>query len=276
MKSGRTSGWLSCCEQPVPDVGAALVGDDDPDDHRDGHPEAEDRLARHVRHPVERAPEDVAQRAEDRRPEAGPDDAVGDEAPVGEARRPGDEGRQGPDEADEAADQDRLAAVPVEVSIHLVEPLVRDLDARAVLLEEVAPEPAADEEARGVAEDRADPDDRDQRQERDGALACDHPARDHHRLARRNEPDESARLEEGHHADERVGPRTERLGDVLDHILRIGQLGQDPGRIDGERERDQDPDPLALERQPPPPPDDIGRDQHCRDGGDDLAGVHAA
>ena len=85
---------------------------------------------------VERAPEDVAEDAEERGPRAAPDDAVRDEAPVREPGRPGDERRQRADEPDEAADQDRLAAVPVEVPLHLLEPLVRDLHARAVLLEE--------------------------------------------------------------------------------------------------------------------------------------------
>ena len=74
-----------------------------------------------------------------RGPEAGADDAVRDEAPVGQPRGAGDERRQRADEADEAADQDRLAAVPVEVALHLLEPLLRDLDARAVLVEERRP-----------------------------------------------------------------------------------------------------------------------------------------
>ena len=57
----------------------------------------------------------------------------------------------------------------------------------------------------------------------DLALAGDHAAGDHHGLARSHEAHERARLEEGHHADERVGPRAERLGDVLDQLLRVGQ-----------------------------------------------------
>ena len=85
---------------------------------------------------VERAPEDVAEDAEERGPRAAADDAVRDEAPVGEPGRAGDERRERAHEPDEAADQDRLAAVPVEVALHLLEPLVRDLHARAVLLEE--------------------------------------------------------------------------------------------------------------------------------------------
>ena len=72
----------------------------------------------------------------------------------------------------------------------------------------------------------------DQRQQRDLALARDHPAGDHDGLARRDEPDEGARLEEGHHPDQRVSPGPERLGDVLDHLLRVGQLGEDAARVD--------------------------------------------
>ena len=99
------------------------------------------------------------------------------------------------------------------------------------------PEPAADVEARGVAEHGAGPDEADQRQQLDLALPGDHAAGDHDRLARRHQPDERARLEEGHHADERVGPRAERLGDVLDHLLRVGQRRQHAARVDAERER---------------------------------------
>ena len=40
----------------------------------------------------------------------------------------------------------------------------------------------------------------------------------------RDQADERAGLEKGHHAHERVGPGPERLRDVPDHLLRVGQL----------------------------------------------------
>ena len=120
-------------DEPVADLAPAPVGDHDADDHRHRHAEAEDRLSDEVRDLVERAPEQVAEHAEERGPEAGADDAVRDEAPVGEPRRAGDERRERPHQPDEAADQDRLAAVAVEVALDLLEPLLGDLEARAVL-----------------------------------------------------------------------------------------------------------------------------------------------
>ena len=76
----------------------------------------------------------------------------------------------------------------VEVALHLLEPLVRDLHARAVALEEAAAEPAPDVEARRVAQDRADPDQPDQGEQLDLALAGDRAAGDHDRLARCDRP----------------------------------------------------------------------------------------
>ena len=240
--------------EPLADLVPAPVGHDHADDHRHRHPEPEDRLADDVRHLVERAPEDVAERAEERRPQPAADDAVRDEAPVGQPRGAGDERRERPHQSDEAADQDRLAAVALEVGLDLLEPLLRDLEARPVALEEAAPEPAADVEAGGVAEDGAGPDQPDQREQLDLALPCDNAGRDHDRLAGRHQPDERSRLQEGSHAHQRVGPRTQRLCDVLDHHLGVGKLREDAAGVHAEGERDRHAERLALEAQPAPAP----------------------
>ena len=263
-------------EQPVPDLAAAPVGHDHADDHRDRHAESEHRLPDQVRHLVERAPEDVAERAEERRPEAAADDAVRDEAPVGKPGRAGDERRQRPDQPDEAADQDRLAAVALEVGLDLLEPLLGDLEARPVPLEEAAAEAPADVEAGGVAEHCAGPDEADQRQQLDLALTRDHARRYHDRLAGRHQSDERARLEEGGGGDQRVGPRPQRLGDVLDHLLRIGQCREHAARVDAERQHDGDAERPALEAQLAPAPDDVCRHQQGGHSGDHLADRHGA
>ena len=93
---------------------------------------------------AQRLPEEVAQEAEQRRPEARTDDVVGQEAPQLHPRRAGQERRQRAHEADEAPDQDRRAAVAVEEAVDLVQALLGDLQLRPVALEEAAPEPAAE------------------------------------------------------------------------------------------------------------------------------------
>ena len=84
----------------------------------------------------------------------GAEDAVGREVPVGHLAAAGDERRQRADQADEAADQDRLAAVAGEVALDLLEALVSDPEALAVPDEEVAAEPRAEQEADRVARRR--------------------------------------------------------------------------------------------------------------------------
>ncbi len=197
-------------DEPLTDLAAAPVGHHHADDHRHRQAEAEDRLSHEMRDPVERAPEHVAERAEERGPEAGADDAVRDEAPVREPRRAGDERRERPDQADEAPDQDRLASVALEVGLHLLEPRLGDLEARAVFLEETASKPLADEEAGGVAEYGGQPDDPDQGEQVDRALPGHYSGGYDDRLAGRHETDECAGLEEGRHCDQRVGPCPER------------------------------------------------------------------
>ena len=71
---------------------------------------------------------------------------------------------------------------------------------------------------------RAGPHDRDQHEQRDLALAGDEPADDHRRLARRDQADERAGLQEREHADGEIGPLAERLAGVLDQLLHVRQL----------------------------------------------------
>ena len=74
---------------------------------------------------------------------AGPDPAaehaVGEELAEAHAGGAGDEGSEGADEADEAADEDRFAAVAGEEVLHLVEALVGEAEARAVLIRKSRP-----------------------------------------------------------------------------------------------------------------------------------------
>jgi hypothetical protein len=261
-------------DDPVADLAAPPVRHHHADDHRHREPEAEDRLSHEVRDLVERAPKQVADRAEERGPEAGADDAVRDEAPVREARRAGDERCQRPDEADEAPDQDRLAPVAIEVRLHLLQARLGDLETRAMSLEEPPSEPLADEEAGGVAKHRGQPDDPDQREQVDRALPGHDPGRHDDRLTGRHESHKCAGLEEGRHGDQRVCPRPERLSDVLDHLLRIGQRRQHPGRVDPQREHDHHAERATLETQLAPAPDDVRRHEHGGHSGDHLPGRH--
>ena len=158
-------------------------------------------------------------------------------------RGAGDERRDRADEADEAADQDRHPAAALEEALDVLEALLGDLHARAVADHEVAAEPAAEHVGGEVAGDGAGPDDRDQDGERDHALARDEAADDDRRLARRDQPDERAGLEEGHDADRQVGPLAERLAGLLDQVLDVRELDHaraDQARADrGERADDE-------------------------------------
>ena len=188
--TGRSSG-LSSCSAIHAFVFACSSGlrcrrieEDDRDDDRDREPERE-QPARHPRRElVERAPEHVAEHAERRRPQPGAEHVVGQELAQRHVRRAGDERRDRAHEPDEAADQDRHPAALVEERLDLLEPLLGDLHARAVLDHELAAEPAAERVGRHVAEHRAGPHDRDQHHQRDLALAGDEAADDHRRLAR--------------------------------------------------------------------------------------------
>ena len=117
------------------------------DDHGDGDPEDQRRAARDLGRLVEALGEEVAEQRERCRPQPGAEDAVGDERPVAHPRAAGDERRQRANEADEATDQDRLAAVALEVGLDLSEALAGDPHPGAVAKHEVPSQPGADQEA---------------------------------------------------------------------------------------------------------------------------------
>ena len=121
-------------------------------------------------------------------------------------------------------DEDRHAAALLEELLHLVEPVLGDLQPVAVAQQPRPAELAARRVRGQVARHRARPDDADQHQERDLPLAGDHAADDHGRLPRRHEADERAGLEEREDADHDVGPGTERAPDVEEQLLEVGQL----------------------------------------------------
>ena len=76
-------------------------------------------------------------------------------------------------------------------------------------------------------------------------------------------PDEGAGLEERQHADEHVGPRAERLGDVLDQLLRVGQRRRARrSRRRRARARAATPSALRSRLEPAPAPDDVRRHEH--------------
>ena len=183
----------------APRLGVAAQVDqrDDPADHDDERAERE-HAARDVgREPVDRAPEQEAEHAERDRPQAGGEHVVGQEAAQRHPRGAGDERRERPDEAEEAPDDDRHRAALVEEVLDLLEPLLGDLQPLAVLEQPPAALAPAELVGRDVADDAARPHDRDQRQQRDLALAGDQAADDHRGLARRDEAEERAGLQEG-------------------------------------------------------------------------------
>ena len=109
--------------------------------------------------------------------------------------------------------------------------LLGDPHPRAVLDQEVAAEPAAEQKLATVAGHRAAQTIAISMKSVDLALAGDDAAEDHERLAGRDEPDERAGLEERHHADEDVRPWPSALADVVDDLLEVGQL-DDAGAVD--------------------------------------------
>jgi hypothetical protein len=108
-----------------------------------------------------------------------------------------------------------------------------------VLEQEFAPEAAAEQVGHEIAGDRRDPYDRDQHDHVDLALAGDEPAEQDRGLAGGDQADERARLEEGRDTDEQVGPRPERLAEVANGVLDVGQLEQPEavGERGGRREQ---------------------------------------
>ena len=124
-----------------------------------------------------------------------------------------------------------------EVVLDLFEALVADPDPRAVGEHELAPEPAADEEAGRVAGPGREPGDRDQQVDVDRALAGDGAAEQHHGLAGDDEADEGAGLGEGEDADQEVGPGAERVGEVFQQALQVEVAELAAEQVVAERDR---------------------------------------
>ena len=121
--------------------------------------------------------------------------------------------------------------------LDLLEAVVAEAEAGAVLEQELAAEPAAEEEAGDVAGAGHRPGEGDQDVEVDRALAGDGAAEQHHGLAGGDQADEGAGLGEGEEADQEVGPGAERLGDGLEDRLEVEDLGEE---VVGDRDRGDD------------------------------------
>ena len=212
----------------------------DPEHQRHDRPdhgaEDEDAAARELGRLVDVLGDEVAEEGERRRPEARSEHAVGDERAVRHPRAAGDERRQRPYEADEPPDQDRLAAVALEVRLHLGEALLGDPHLRPVPQHEPAPQPLAEQEAHRVARPGAEPDDRQHQDDRVLALAGERAADDHRRLAGEDEADEGAGLGERQQADEQVREVAEVGRHVLEPALDV-QAGGEPLEGDEAAER---------------------------------------
>src|SRR5262249_51643454 len=149
------------------------------------------------------------------------EDAEGREVPVRHLAAAGYERREGANQPDEAADQDRPAAVTGEVVLDLLEARLADPEPLAVLDQEAAPEPGTEHEADRVAREGAEPGDRQDHRQGDVPLTRDRPAEHHRELARSDQPDEGPGLEEGQRADQQVGPGPQALREVLDRLLEV-------------------------------------------------------
>ena len=153
---------------------------------------------------------------------------------------PGDERRERADEADEAADQHGLAAVAVEVaprpsraspaSIRTFGPcLTRNARPSLWPRKKLALSPSTQQnQARPIS----------------GTMSISPwPATTPPMITvnspGRDQADEGAGLEERHRADERVGPRAERLGDVLDHLLGVRAAREQAARPDDQADGDE-------------------------------------
>jgi hypothetical protein len=227
--------------------------DDDDHDRHDHGREQERPPPGELGRPVDAPRRHVADQREAGRPQAGPEDAVRDERAVAHPGAAGDERGEGADQADEATDQDRLAAVAGEVALDLREALRSDPHPRPVSHHKPAPEPAAEQKAGGVASPRGHPHDRDRQIERGGSLAGDRASEDDDGLARGDEADERARLEERERPDQQVRPGAERVGDVPEQLLEVDVREQAlDHEVGGDRRGDdhQQPEAVVAQRDP--------------------------
>ena len=93
---------------------------------------------------LEGVAEGVAARAEDRRPDEAAERVEQQEARPGEMIDPGEEGREGAQHGDEAAEEDDLAAVPLEQILRHLQPALVDVDVAPVAIDERKAELASD------------------------------------------------------------------------------------------------------------------------------------
>src|SRR5262249_38196970 len=154
---------------------------------------------------------------ERRAPEPRAEDVRRNEPAEWHPARASEERRDCAHQANEPAEEDRLATVTSEEHLDLLYTRLGDVDPRPVSQQEIPAQPPAELEAREVAGDGARPDDRDQRDDVDPALTGDDATDEDHGLARRDQADEGARLQEREHGDEEVGPTAERPPEVLEH-----------------------------------------------------------
>src|SRR4051794_41817054 len=140
----------------------------------------------------EGAVEGVADEREARRPDERAEQAPRQEGSDAHARGAGEERRDGAHDPDEAPDEDRLRSVAVEEALDELEAGGRDADARAVRLQEPPSEPAAEQEAREVAERGGRPGDEDHRRPADVAPCGGDAAAPHRGLAPRGQARETA------------------------------------------------------------------------------------
>ncbi len=129
---------------PRPPAPMAVEHDQD-DEQSDRAAERERALLGDRRHLVERLPEDVAEQAERRRPQAGGDERERHEPPRRHARGAGDHRGQRTHEPEKAPEDDRLAPVLSEVPLDALDVLDGQPQARAVLADESRSEPTSNQ-----------------------------------------------------------------------------------------------------------------------------------
>ncbi len=175
----------------------------------------------------------------------------------------GDSGRTNPTNR---PDDDRLASVAGKEPLDPIDPLDRQLQARAVPADERGAETPSEDVRGDVAGERTGPNREDQQGDFRVPLPGRDAADDHRELARRDQTDRGRRLQERHQANQEIGVGAERLADLAHRVLEVRGLDRAAG-IDRERGRGrepQHPDPVG---QASPPQHDCGNGQpsdgHC-------------
>ena len=131
-----------------------VVGDEPAGEHSADQRGDQRRDPDRARVVLESVAEGVAARAEDRRPDEAAERVEQQEARPGEMVDPGEEGGEGAQHGDEAAEEDDLAAVPLEQILRHLQPALVDADVAPVAIDERKAELAPDPIAGVVADDR--------------------------------------------------------------------------------------------------------------------------